>query len=82
MGRVLQFLDLVVGHSQNVSEISIHKGFDHPSHTADVYSISYAEQNPAHQEDEPSFHAILIHPVHNAENFSNVLRAWLERDMD
>ena len=82
MGRVLQFLDLVVGHSQNVSEISIHTGFDHPSHTADVYSTSYAEQNPAHQEGEPSFHAILIHPVHNAENFSNVLRAWLERDMD
>ena len=41
MGRVLQFFDLVVGYSQKVTEIRVHMGFDHPSHTADLYSTSY-----------------------------------------
>ena len=80
MGRVLQFIDLVVGRSQGVSEITIHT--DDPSHTADVYSPSYAEYSASQEEDEQSFHTILIHPVQNADSFSNVLRVWLERDLE
>ncbi len=80
MGRVLQFLDIVVGYRQNVSEISIYTGYDHTSHFADVYSTSYSEHHPSHHEGEPSFQAILINPVHNVENLSSVLRAWLKRD--
>lgn len=81
MGRVLQFIDLMVGHSQGVSEINIHTGFDHPSHIADVYSPSYAEYPTSQERDEPGFHTILIDPVHNADSFASVLRVWLERDL-
>ena len=80
MGRVLQFMDLVVGHSQNVSEISIHT--DDPFHTADVYSPSYAEYSASQEEDAPSLLTILIDPVNNANSFSSVLRVWLERDSE
>ena len=81
MGRVIQFIDIVVGHRQNVSEISIHTGYDHPSQSADLYSTSYSEHHSSHREDETGFHAILIDPVHSAEHFSSVLRAWMQRDV-
>ena len=81
MGRVIQFIDIVAGSRQNVSEISIQTGYDHPSQSADVYSTSYSEHDSSHQEDEPSFHAILIDPVHSVEELSSVLRAWMQRDV-
>ena len=82
MGRVLQFFDIVVGYSQQITEIRVHTGFDHPSHTADLYSTSYADHPPSQEENGPSFHTILINPVHDAGSFSNVLRAWLRNDKE
>ena len=79
MGRVLQFLDIMVGYRQNVSEIT---------YTRDTIILriprTYIRQTIRtpyfHNEDEPSFQTILIDPVHNAEHFSSVLQAWLRRD--
>ena len=82
MGRVVQFFDLVTGYSQNVSTISVHAGFDDPSQTLDVYATAYAEKKCFTEESEARLRtAILIHPVEDSKEFSNVLRAWLDRDV-
>ena len=83
MGRVLQFFDLIVGSRQNVSSINIHTGFDDPSHSFDLYAIGYAGRHSSKEESENGRMlrtTVLIHPVDNATEFANVLRAWLDRD--
>ena len=83
MGRVLQFFNLVMGYSQNVSTISVHTGFDDPSETLELYATGYAEQHSAREESETNLRTtILIHPVDNSTEFASVLSAWLERDSD
>ena len=84
MGRVLQFLDLVVGYAQNVSSISVHTGYDDPSHFFELYSIGYAGWRSIGEEPESGNilrTTILIHPVDNPTQFSNVLKSWLDRDV-
>ena len=83
MGRVLQFFDLVVGCTQNVSSISVHTGFDDPSHSLEMYAIGYAGKHSSRQERQRGRilrTTVLIHPVYDSREFANVLRAWLERD--
>ena len=46
MGRVLQFVDLVVGYAQNVSSISVHTGFDDPSHSFELYAMGFIYLTP------------------------------------
>ena len=85
MGRVLQFVDLVVGYPQNVSSISVHTGFDDPSHSFELYAIGYAGRNSTSEEGESGRilrTTGLIHPVDDSTGFANVLRAWLDRDVE
>ena len=81
MGRAVQFFDILVGYRQNVSEISIHTGHDHPSHSFDVYSTNYAEHDVSHEEKEPSTLTILLDPVQSSDVLSCVLQAWLKKDV-
>ena len=83
MARVLQFFDLILGHAQNVSAISVHTGFDDPSHSLELYATGYAERRSASEESKSGSSlrtATLIHPVDNSTEFGDVLRAWLDRD--
>ena len=85
MGRVLQFFDLVVGCTQNVSSISVHTGFDDPSHSFELYAIGYAARHSSREERENGSilrTTVLIHPVYDSTEFANVLRAWLDRDVE
>ena len=83
MGRVLQFFGLITGYSQNVSTISVHTGFDHPSQTLQLYATGCAERHSAREECETSLRTtILIHPVDDSKEIAIVLSAWLERDRD
>ena len=83
MGRVLQFFDLVVGCTQNVSSISVHTGFDDPSHSLELYAIGYAGRHSSREESQSGSIlriTVLIHPVYDSTEFASVLRAWLDRD--
>ena len=85
MGRVLQFFDLVVGHAQNVSSMCIHTGFSDPSHSLQVYASGYAGRHGAREESESGSTlrtTVLIHPVDESIEFANVLRAWLDSDVE
>lgn len=83
MGRVLQFFGLVVGCAQNVSSIWVHTGYDDPSHSFELYAIGYAGWRSTEEGPESGNilrTTVLIHPVDNPTEFSNVLKSWLERD--
>lgn len=80
MGRVLQFVDLVVGHRQNVIEILLDTDPDDPLQTAEVYAPGYAQQLLTSSGSEPQLHCTLIHPTENSSEFADVLCSWLERD--
>ena len=85
MGRVLQFFDLVLGYAQNVSSISVHTGFDDPSHSFELYAVGYAGRHSTKEESESGNilrTTVLIHPVDDSTEFANVLRAWLDRDAE
>ena len=85
MGRVLQFFDLVVGYAQNVSSISVHTGFDDPSQSFELYATGYAGQHSTREESESGIilrTTVLIHPVDDSTKFANILRAWLDRDVE
>ena len=83
MGRVLQFFDLVVGYAQNVSSISVHTGFDDPSHSFELYVTGYAGRHSTREESGRILRTtVLIHPVDDSTEFANVLRAWLDRDVE
>ena len=85
MGRVLQFFDLVAGYTHNVTSISVHTGFDDPSHSFELYATGYAERQSTGEENESGRilrTTVLIHPVDDSIEFGNVLRAWLDRDVD
>ena len=84
MGRVLQFFDLVVGYAQNVSSIYVHTGYDDPSHSLKLYAIGYAGSRSIGEESESGNilrTTVLIHPVDDPTEFSNVLKSWLDRDV-
>ena len=84
MGRVLQFFDLVVGHAQNVSSIEVHTGYDDPSHSFELYAIGYAgwrSTGEKHESGNILRTTVLIHPVDDPTQFSNVLKSWLDRDV-
>ena len=83
IGRLLQFFDLVLGFTQNVSSINVHTGFDDPSHSFELYAIGYAGRQSTSEESESGSSlrsTVLIHPVDDSIEFGNVLRAWLDRD--
>ena len=83
MGRVLQFFDLVIGYSQNTSNVSVHTGFDDPSQTVELYAADRTTVHSTAEEDEPNLRTnALIHPVEASKEFSNVLSAWLEKEKD
>ncbi len=84
MGRVLQFFDLVVGHAQNVSSIEVHTGNDGPSQSFKLYAIGYAGWRSIGEKPESGNilrTTVLIHPVDDSAQFSNVLKSWLDRDV-
>ena len=85
MGRVLQFFDLIVGYAHNITSISVHTGFDDPSHVFELYATGYAARQSTGGENESGRilrTTVLIHPVDDSIEFGNVLRAWLDRDVD
>ena len=85
MGRVLQFFDLVVGYTQNVSSISVHTGFDDPSDSFELYAIGYAGRHSTREESGNGIilrTTVLIHPVDDPTEFASVLRSWLDRDVE
>ena len=85
MGRVLQFFDLVVGCAQNVSSVCIHTGLSDPSHSLEVYATGYVGRHGARQESESGSilrTTVLLHPVDESVEFAQVLRAWLETDVE
>ena len=85
MERVLQFFDLVVGYPQNVTSISVHTDFDHPSHSFELYATGYAGRYSTREQSESGRilrTTVLIHPVDDSTELENVLRAWLDRDVE
>ena len=85
MGRVGQFFDLIVGYHQHITSISVHTGFDDPSHSIELYALGDARRNSNNDECESGRilrNTVLIHPVDDSTQFENVLRAWLDRDMN
>ena len=85
MGRILQFFDLVVGFTQNVSSISVHTGFDDPSHSFELYAIGYGGRHSRPEESQNGSilrTTVLVHPVYESAEFANVLTAWLNRDRE
>ena len=76
MGRVLQFFDLIAGYTHNVTSISVHTGFDDPTHSFELYATGYAERQSTGEESESGRilrTSVLIHPVGDPIEFGNVL---------
>ncbi|MDE0445312.1 MAG: hypothetical protein OXH96_01490 [Spirochaetaceae bacterium] len=80
--RVLQFIDLIVGYSENVEEMHVYAGSDCESREADVHSLNYSRRRQVSTQRRPSKFTALIHPVDQAEEFSNALSNWIERDLE
>ena len=83
MARVLQYFDLVVGYAQNISSINVHTESDDPSHSLELYATGYAGRHSIREESGRILRTtVLIHPIDDSTEFANVLRAWLERDVE
>lgn len=80
--RVLQFIDLIVGYSENVEEMHVFAGSDHESAEADVHSLIHSRRRLVSTRRRPSKFTALIHPVAQADEFSNTLGNWLNRDVE
>ena len=78
--KVQRFFELIVGRAQNLVECIIDTGTDEKPQPLDVY-FSMTPNYPRPEKDfEISSWDVLIDAVRNANGFSNVLAAWLERE--
>ena len=75
--RVLQFLELLIGRSQNIIKFIIYK---EPEQGFQVYGSGFPKYERSENGSKPSFSDILIKPAREPERFSHILRNWLERD--
>lgn len=83
MKRVVQFLELVSGHAQRISKISVHPEDDQSPQSAEVYdSLGFVQEHSREEleESEPNYWDVLIHPARDSEALASVLKAWLDRD--
>ena len=77
---VLQFFDVIGGHSQNTREIRVYRR-DAKVHGGATVSVSILPDHRKHGSEEGTNPLrILVDPVTAAETFSNVLTEWLRRN--
>ena len=74
--RVSQFLELLIGRSQNIIKFTIYKG---PEQRLQVSGNGFPNYERHENESKPSFSNVLIKPAQE-EQFPSVLKNWLERD--
>ena len=75
--RVFQFLELLIGRSQNLKEFAI---FKEPEQKLRVCGNGFPKYDRHENESRPNFCDVLIKPAQEPEKFSGVLKNWLERD--
>ena len=75
--RVSQFLELLIGRSQNLKKFTI---FKEPEQKLRVYGNGFPKYDRRENESRPRFCNVLIKPAQEPEAFSVVLKNWLERD--
>jgi len=82
--KVLRFLELIVGRTQNLLEftIGIESGPERPEFL-EVYScVDTKHQRSEHPPEQPHPSDVLINAVQDPDAFSKVLSTWLERSCD
>ena len=77
--RVSQFLELLIGRSQNLKKFTI---FKEPERKLRVYGNGFPKYDRHENESGPNFRDVLIKPAQEPEEFSVVLKNWLERDRE
>ena len=77
--RVSQFLELLIGRSQNLKKFTI---FKEPGQKLRVYGNGFPKYDRHENESGPNFRDVLIKPAQEPEEFSVVLKNWLERDRE
>lgn len=75
--RVSQFLELLVGRSQNFKKFAI---FKEPEQKLRVCGNGFPKYDRHENESRPDFCNVLIKPAQEPEEFPTVLKNWLERD--
>ena len=79
--RVLRFFEVIVGRSQNLLEINIVQSGVAAQEASSVYINMYSNRSRIKVNSESDFRDILIDAVGEPKKFSDVLSAWLERDV-
>lgn len=74
--RVFQFLELLIGRSQNLRRLTICMGQEQ---RLQVYGSGFPNYERHESESKPSFRNVLIKPAQE-EQFPSVLKNWLKRD--
>lgn len=77
--RVSQFLELLIGRSQNLKKFTI---FKEPERKLRVYGNGFPKYDRHENESGPNFRDVLIKPAQEPEEFPVVLKNWLERDRE
>ena len=75
--RVSQFLELLIGRSQNFKKFTI---FKESGQKLRVCGNGFPKYDRRENESRPRFCNVLIKPAQEPEEFSTVLKNWLERD--
>ena len=75
--RVSQFLELLIGRSQNLKKFTI---FKESRQKLRVCGNGFPKYDRRENESRPRFCNVLIKPAQEPEAFSVVLKNWLERD--
>ena len=78
--KLIQFIDIILGWSQNITRIEMVPHSNALAPTADIYPGYYGHRRPPAETGEPTPLDLLVDPVRDSSNFARILRAWMERN--
>ena len=80
LGRILQFLDLVIGRPQNLLDIKAYVGGDEPLQSLDVHFTMQPSYERSPRSHQLLASDILISTLEGPESICLVMSAWLDRN--
>ena len=80
LGKLLRFLEALVGRQQNLLEVNVALQDDEPFESSSVYFNMYSGRDREADVREPDFRDILVDAVRERKCFERILCDWLKRD--
>lgn len=77
--NLLRFFDYIAGRPQNLLQLEVADDSDYPRYSA-IHINMYPRFSRGDQNQEPSVHGMPISAANDPEEFSHLLRSWLEKD--